>query len=128
MADSVAVLVAEDQGIIASLIEMTLLDGGLTPTVVTSGAEALTLLSQPTPFDMLVTDIRMEPGPDGWAVAVQAREGRPDILVIYITGDSMDDWRVKGVRGSLVIAKPFVPEQLLDAIRCLRDGAPADRL
>ncbi len=128
MADSVAVLVAEDQGIIASLIEMTLLDAGLTPTVVTSGVEALALLSPPTPFDLLVTDIRMEPGPDGWAVAAQAREGRPDILVIYITGDSMDDWRTKGVPGSLLIAKPFVPEQLLDAIHCLRDGAPADRL
>ncbi len=128
MSDSVHVLIAEDQGLIASLIEVTLIDEALQPTVVASGIEALAVLGEETPFQVLVTDIRMGPGPDGWDVAVQARERRPGIHVIYITGDSMDDWRAKGVPGSLLIAKPFFPDEILRAVRGLLAGAPIGAL
>jgi CheY-like chemotaxis protein len=64
----------------------------------------------------------MEPGPDGWTVAATAREDQPGIAVVYMTGDSMSDWRAKGVTDSVLVAKPFVPEQVLAAIASLLPG------
>lgn len=117
------VLVAEDQALIAALIEATLLDEGYVVSTVYSGADAIAALGGPaSPFDVLVTDIRMEPGPDGWAVAAKAREGEPEIAVVYMTGDSMAEWRGKGVAGSVLLAKPFVPEQVSAAVADLLDG------
>ncbi|KQY84582.1 response regulator [Brevundimonas sp. Root1423] len=128
MSDSVHVLIAEDQGLIASLIEITLIDEALTPTVASSGAEALTALEADTPFQVLITDIRMEPGPDGWIVAAEARRRHPAIHVVYITGDSMEAWRTQGVPGSLLIAKPFVPDQIVRAVTGLLEGSATGTL
>lgn len=121
------VLIAEDQALIAALIEATLADEGYEVTTACSGADAIaTLDGCASPFDVLVTDIRMEPGPDGWAVAAKAREGEPQIAVVYMTGDSMDEWRARGVTDSVLLAKPFVPEQVLAAIAGILTGR-ADR-
>lgn len=117
------VLIAEDQALIAALIEATLADEGYEVTTVYSGSDAVTALNGcASPFDVLVTDIRMEPGPDGWTVAAKAREGDPGIAVVYMTGDSMDEWRARGVADSTLLAKPFVPEQVLTAIADLLTG------
>lgn len=117
MTRSGRVLIAEDQALIAALIEAALADEGYQVTTVYSGSDALAALGGPdSPFDVLVTDIRMEPGPDGWTVAATAREDQPGIAVVYMTGDSMSDWRAKGVTDSVLVAKPFVPEQVLAAI------------
>lgn len=117
------VLIAEDQALIAALIEATLDEEGYLVTTVHSGSDAIAALGgSAPPFDVLVTDIRMEPGPDGWTVAAAAREARPEIAVVYMTGDSMAAWRARGVAGSVLLAKPFVPEQVLAAIAGLLEG------
>lgn len=117
---SVCVLIAEDEVMIADLIEATLEDEGLTAKVAHSGQEALTVLkAEPTGFHILITDIRVGPPPDGWAVAHAAREANPAIGVIYITGDSMEEWRANGVPDSVLITKPFVPAQIVAAVMAL---------
>jgi len=112
---SVHVLIAEDEALIAGLIEATLDDEGWGTTVVHSGEGALKAL-RGSAFDILITDIRMGAPPDGWAVAHAARASNPGIGVIYITGDSMDAWRANGVPGSVVLAKPFEPAQIVAAV------------
>ena len=110
---------------IASLIEETLEDEGLATTVVHSGSDALTVLeAKSTGFAVLITDIRVGPPPDGWAVAHAAREANPAIGVIYITGDSMEDWRANGVPDSVLITKPFVPAQIVAAVMTLLNQPP----
>lgn len=115
------VLIAEDQALIAALIEAALIDEGYVVTTVYSGSDAISALGGAS-FDVLVTDVRMGPGPDGWTVAAAAREGDAEIAVVYMTGDSMDDWKARGVTGSVLLAKPFVPEQVLAAIADLLKG------
>jgi DNA-binding response OmpR family regulator len=56
-------------------------------------------------------------GPDGWRLARQARERRPDLPVLYVTGDSACDWSVQGVSGSAVLQKPFQTERMLAELR-----------
>ena len=116
---SVCVLIAEDEVLIADLVEATLGDEGLAATVTYSGSAAMAALeTSPTGFQVLVTDIRVG-APDGWAVAHAARKLNPAIGVIYMTGDSMRDWTDNGVPGSLLISKPFVPAQIVTAVMTL---------
>jgi CheY-like chemotaxis protein len=124
MKTSVRVLLAEDQALIAALVEATLEDEGCEVTTVCSGSDAITALGEHgSSFRVLITDIRMEPGPDGWTVANMAREAHPRIAVVYMTGDSMDDWKARGVQGSVLLSKPFVPDQVLAAIESLLPGS-----
>lgn len=117
---SVCVLIAEDEVLIADLMEATLGDEGLASTVAYSGSAAMAELeTSPTGFQVLVTDIRVGAPPDGWAVAHAARKLNPAIGVIYITGDSMQDWNDNGVPGSVLISKPFVPAQIVTAVMAL---------
>lgn len=114
---SVSVLIAEDEVLIADLVEATLGDEGLAATVAYSGSAAIAALEKsPTGFQVLVTDIRVGAPPNGWAVAHAARKLNPAIGVIYITGDSMQDWNDNGVPESVLISKPFVPEQIVTAV------------
>lgn len=124
MTKSIRVLLAEDQALIAALLEAALEESGYVVRTVYSGADAITALGEAGPsFRVLITDIRMEPGPDGWAVAIKARETDPQITVVYMTGDSMDEWTAKGVAGSVLISKPFVPDQVLAALHALLPGS-----
>jgi DNA-binding NtrC family response regulator len=64
----------------------------------------------------LVTDVRLGSGPDGWDVARHARHKKPDMPVVYMTGDSAANWAAEGVPKSLLLMKPFAPAQAITAI------------
>jgi CheY-like chemotaxis protein len=101
------ILLAEDEVLISFALESALEDAGYRVVWAASGDAALLSLEQdPEQFDCLITDIRM-PGIDGWAVADRARELRPDLPIIYITGDSQSEWPKRGVPNSSLLAKPF---------------------
>ena len=127
MADTtISVLIVEDEVMIGVLLESALTDEGLDTTVALTGSDAVhTLKGGAKTVQVLITDIRLGGKPDGWGVAQCAREVNPDIGVIYITGDSMEDWRAKGVPDSVLIAKPFVPAQIVTAVMNLLNTSGA---
>lgn len=46
--------------------------------------------------------------------------------VVYMSGDSAEDWSSKGVPNSIMLSKPFAPAQLVTAIsNLLNSGTPA---
>jgi hypothetical protein len=47
--------------------------------------------------------------------------------IIYISGDSGQEWLSKGVPRSVMIAKPFVPAQLITAVTTLISGVDTNR-
>jgi len=62
-----------------------------------------------------------------WRVARAAREIDPAFPIIYITGTAGSDWDWKGVLGSILLTKPFSPDQLIAAASKLRNpGAPPE--
>lgn len=116
----VEILVAEDEDLLRELFESALTDAGFAVTLATDGANAMRLLDDnPGRFHALLTDIRIGPGPDGWALATKAREHAPDLPVIYMSGDSADQWPSKGVPKSVMIPKPFVLAQVVTALATL---------
>jgi DNA-binding NtrC family response regulator len=119
------VLVIEDDQEIQTVLEDALRDGGLEPAIAGSGEEAITLLKAfRSKYRALVTDIKLMGRLDGWRVARAAREVDPAFPVVYITGSASAEWPVQGVPNSVLLAKPFAPEQLVIAISQLID-APA---
>jgi CheY-like chemotaxis protein len=125
--DVVVILVVEDDQAIQSVIEESLSDGGFEITIASSGEQAIELLSAANPqFRAVVTDINLgRDRMDGWEVARHARESKPDMPIIYMTGDSADEWASKGVPNSILLTKPFAPAQLVTAVaQLLNTGTP----
>ena len=120
MTDLLEIMVVEDDQQIQRIVEEALSDGGFEPAIASSGEEALALLSGgegKSKYRVLVIDIKL--GKDhirGWDVARRARAVNPTLPVIYITGAGEEEWAVQGVPGSVLLAKPFAPAQLVTAV------------
>lgn len=115
------ILVIDDEVLILDLIQTALEDGGYTVRGVMTANEAIALLETDRARDLdgLVTDVNLEGRLTGWDVAVRARELRPDLPVVYVTGDSGHEWEARGVPGSVLIHKPFAPAQIVVALATL---------
>lgn len=96
---------------------MTLAEEGYEVTTVSNGPGALLELQRGRALDLLLTDIRLPGNVDGWAIANRARELMPDLPVLYVSGDSAEDWATKGVPGSNMLRKPFNLDAALSAVR-----------
>jgi DNA-binding response OmpR family regulator len=112
------ILVVEDEQLIQSVVAEAMAEAGFEIVIASSGEHAVELLdSSEGKFRALVTDINL--GRDklsGWEVARHAREINPDFPVVYMSGDSAEDWASKGVPHSIMLAKPFAPAQLVTAV------------
>lgn len=122
------VLVVEDEPTVLMFLEEALEEGGHTVVSARSGGEALNVLGDGLhDFAVLVADIRIGDGLDGWEIARCAREIIPDLPIVYVTGDSALSWSDEGVPHSLLLQKPFTRAQLEDAIEALlRQTATGD--
>jgi DNA-binding response OmpR family regulator len=111
------VRVIEDDQLILSVVEEALTEGGYETVIASSGENAVKLLdASDGKYQALVTDVNLgRDKMDGWEVAKRAREIDPD-SVVYMSGDSSDDWGSKGVPNSIMLAKPFAPAQLVTAV------------
>jgi DNA-binding response OmpR family regulator len=122
------ILVVEDDHLIQSVVEETLTEGGFDIVIASSAKQSIELLdSADGKYRALVTDINLGRGQaDGWEVGRHAREIDPEFPVVYMSGDSAEEWASKGVPNSIMLAKPFAPAQLLTAVsQLLNSGTPA---
>ncbi len=78
------ILVVDNEGAIRYSISKTLQRVGYQVSSASCGEEALSMLEQ-TPFDVVLTDIRM-PGLSGVELLAKIKEHAPDTVVILMTG------------------------------------------
>lgn len=119
-----SILLVEDEVLLCWTLEEDLHREGYQVQIANTGNKGLAALEGGEHFDLLITNIRLKDGPDGWALARRARELRPDIPVLFISGDSMAKHRSDGVPGSCMLAKPFRPEELEKALASLLRHQP----
>lgn len=99
------ILIAEDEHLIARLVEMTLTRAGYRCTVAEDGRTAADLIEK-TDFDMAILDI-MLPGLDGYDLLASLKpQGVP---VIFLTAKSAVKDRVLGLR---LGADDYIPSPL----------------
>ena len=106
------VLVVDDEAMIRFMVTDEFEHQGCSVETAADGAEALAVLIDDGEFDLMVTDIRM-PRLDGWTLAERAREVRPQLPVVYVTG--FTDVLARPVPGAEVLGKPFRPADLVAA-------------
>src|ERR1700679_910521 len=87
------ILVVEDDQLVQSVVEESLVDGGFGTVIASSGENAMELLDRSErKYRALVTDVNLGASKvDGWDVARHAREIEPDFPVIYMCGKDATD-------------------------------------
>lgn len=124
MADTVIILLVDDEPLILNLLEHALSDAGYSVVLALNGTEAIAQFDiHDNRLSGLVTDIRMGDGLNGWEVARHARGLDPTFPVVYMTGDSSQDWASQGVPNSALVQKPFAVAQVITAISTLLNEA-----
>lgn len=118
------ILYVEDEPLIALAVSAAFEAAGFAVLAAADSQRAVSTLEQQyASLAALVTDIRIPGGIDGWAVAHRARELEPRLAVVYVSGDSADDWPAEGVPNSLMLQKPFAEGQLVAAVTTLLNEA-----
>jgi DNA-binding response OmpR family regulator len=113
------VLIAEDEEALRGFIARALSQDGHAVTVAADGAEAADLLSQAkTPFDLLLTDIKM-PVMDGIALALNAAREHPELTILLMTGYADQRERAYGLETLIhdIITKPFSLAEIRATVR-----------
>ena len=113
-------LYVEDDPLIQLTVVESLEEAGFKLLVADSGEQAVQLLvAHAADLRGLITDVNLGEGPDGWAIAREARQLVAGLPVVYVSGASEHEWTSRGVPGSTIIAKPFASTQLVVAISAL---------
>ena len=103
------VLIADDEESMRLLVGRAIAMDGHDVVTAEDGAEALEIISNvDTPFDLLLTDIKM-PVMDGIALALAAARDYPDLTILLMTGFADQRERATGLNAIVhdVVTKPF---------------------
>ena len=115
--DLPAVLLVEDDPLIALNLEDELQNAGFSVVTHTNPVSAMTEIDRnDSVFRALVTDIDLGDGPNGWELAHRALERFPQMVLIYMSGQSAADWMANGLPDSVMLQKPFAIAQLSTAL------------
>jgi PAS domain S-box-containing protein len=114
------VLVVEDEPVVRSVILEMLADQGYRTLEAADGPAGLRLLRDNKQIDLLITDVGL-PGMNGRQLADQARETRPDLKILFITGYAESVAIADGFLqpGMEMITKPFDLDNLSRRIRAM---------
>jgi CheY-like chemotaxis protein len=114
------VLLVEDEAALRELASLILRQAGFVVLEAADGDEAIALAARHAGrIDLLLSDVVM-PGPDGFEVARRLRASRPDVAVAFMSGYSEHGTDTPGPdagRGDTMLAKPFMPHDLLTHVR-----------
>jgi CheY-like chemotaxis protein len=106
------VLVVEDDPLVRTLITNEFAADGWLVVEAAKGEEVLDL-AQEFRVGIVFTDIQLAGQLSGWDVAEELRAIRPNLPVIYTSGNATD--RARQVRASLFFDKPYEPAEIVEA-------------
>ena len=114
------VLVIEDEPVVRGVVLEMLAEQGYRTLEAVDGPSGLKILRSDQRIDLLVTDVGL-PGMNGRQVADQARESRPDLKILFITGYAESVAMADGFLqpGMEMITKPFDLDHLAQRIRAM---------
>src|SRR6202521_1725029 len=115
------ILIVEDDVFTRDMAEMMIQDWGHQTLSAGDVDEALSLLRSPQRIDALFTDIYLKTAVlGGCELAQQAIKLRPNLRVLYTTGNSVTD-KMKALfaEGARFLRKPYSPDQLQDSVNRL---------
>jgi CheY-like chemotaxis protein len=122
-AEGQTILVIDDEPIVRMLIVDALEEMGFECAEAGTGPEGLAILEKSEHIDLLVTDVGLPGGLNGRQVADRARELRPGLRVLFVTGYAENAALNHGHigPGTRVLTKPFSVGELTSRIQSLLD-------
>ncbi len=119
------VLIVDDEASIRMLIAEVLGDLGYSAIEAADGTAGLKVLQSDVRIDLLITDVGLPGGINGRQMAEAARETRPGLQVLFITGYAENAAISNGhlEPGMHVLAKPFAMEKLAARIKAITGGS-----
>lgn len=111
------VLVVEDDAPTRAIVRRVLEHEGYHVSEASNGTEGIAWLEAGSPLDLLIADLDM-PVMRGEVMTERVREMRPDLKILYLTGniDSLMDDRPVLWPGEAFLEKPFSKIGLLEAV------------
>ncbi len=122
-AGTATVLLVEDQDDVRAVAAERLRELGYVVLEAGDGSAALPLLRSEVRVDLLVTDVGLPGGLNGRQIADAARERRPGLPVLFITGYAGNALQGQLAPGMQVIGKPFALDALAAKVRTMLEGA-----
>ena len=114
------VLVVEDEPGVCTIISEILEEAGFDCHCVDSDRGAYSVLAGVRSYDALIVDINLGAGTTGFDVARFARQTRPQVAVLYVTGQaSPEAFKAFGVPNSGYLPKPFDAADLVLTLETL---------
>ncbi len=113
------VLVVDDEPTVRMLISDVLQEFGYTVIEAADSATGLKILQSDVGIDLLVSDVGLPGGMDGRQMADAARQSRPGLKVLFVTGYA-ENAAVRDGKldpGMAVLTKPFAVEALAAQVR-----------
>lgn len=115
------ILIVEDTRLMRESLVDVLTASGHDVTTADNGVQAVELVAQGTPFDLIVTDIIM-PEMDGIQAILEIQTLQPDARIIAISGGSARLEKAQGLETAhrlgavAILEKPFEVDALLAAV------------
>ena len=118
------VLVVEDDPAVRLLVVQVLEELGYHAIETESGRDATPVLQSARPIDLMISDVGL-PGLNGRQLAEIAREGRPRLPILFMTGyaEQAADQAAFLDDGMEIITKPFAIDQLARRIGAILERA-----
>ena len=112
---SESVLVVDDEPTVRMLVVEVLQDMGCIALEAQDATTGLRILNSGVKIDLLITDVGLPGGMNGRQLAEAARQGRPNLEVLFITGYAENAVLSHGhlEPGMHVLTKPFTIEDLV---------------
>ncbi len=119
------VLLVEDNPLLRWVLRTSLVMDGYDVSAPTSSREAVEL-GKTTPFDVVITDLTIFPGPDGFVVVEEIRQRYPKTHFILMSAQADDELadRARHAGVERVIEKPFPIDLIHSAVRELVPQQP----
>jgi CheY-like chemotaxis protein len=115
------VLVVDDEPSVRLLVTEILEDLGYSAIEAADSTAGLTVLRSDARIDLLISDVGLPGGLNGRQMADAAREGRPDLKVLFITGYAENAAISNGQLepGMHIVTKPFAMDHLAARIQSI---------
>ena len=115
------ILVVEDEADVRAIVRRQVESLGHRVLVAEAATEALLLIQGPGAPDLLLTDVVLKTGINGIDLAQAARESRPGLPVIFMSGYTAVPEAQQRIRdtGAPLLSKPFTTPQLERAINAV---------
>ena len=114
------VLIAEDELMIADVLEETLTMGGYEVCGIARTVDEAVALAELHKPDLAVLDIKLAGGGRGFEIA-RRLSGRETLGILYATGDDPRRSKLTLADGSAMIAKPYLFEDVARALVIVRE-------